>query len=106
VIEPESSGERQGAFVATAEGWRFQGTLTMDTAAAVMASADALPLPETGRVDLGGLVQGDSAALAVIMALRRRASSEKRELRVENIPKALLSLAVAYGVDDITHGTA
>jgi ABC-type transporter Mla MlaB component len=95
VIEPESSGERHGAFLATAEGWRFEGTLTMDTAASVMASADALPLPDTGRVDLGGLVQGDSAALA-----------EKRELRVENIPKALLSLAVAYGVDDITHGTA
>jgi phospholipid transport system transporter-binding protein len=106
VIEQASSGAPHGAFLATPEGWRFDGTLTMDTAAAVMASANALPLPETGRVDFGGLAQGDSSALAVIMALRRRALSEKRALRIENLPQALLSLAVAYGVDDITHGTA
>jgi phospholipid transport system transporter-binding protein len=95
-----------GAFTATDQGWRFDGRLTMDTAAAVMASADALPLPGSGRVDFGGLTQGDSSALAVIMALRRRALAEKRALRIDNLPAALLSLAVAYGVDDITRGTA
>ena len=106
MIETASNGAPHGAFHATPGGWRFEGTLTMDTAAAVMASADALPLPESGHVDFGGLVQGDSSALAVIMALRRRALSEKRELRIDNLPRALRSLAVAYGVDDITHGTA
>ena len=105
-MERASDAAPRGAFVATPEGWRFEGTLTMDTAAAVKESADALPLPESGRIDFGGLVQGDSSALALIMALRRRALAEKRKLRIENIPKALLSLAVAYGVDNITHGTA
>jgi phospholipid transport system transporter-binding protein len=106
VIENDTSAAPRGEFVATADGWRFEGTLTMDTATAVMASADALPMPESGRVDFGGLTQGDSSALAVIMALRRRAISEKRALRVENVPTALMSLAVAYGVDDITSGTS
>lgn len=106
MIEPALNAAPGGAFLVTAHGWRFEGTLTMDTAAAVMASADALPLPESGRVDFGGLTQGDSSALALIMALRRRASSEKRALRVDNLPSALLSLAVAYGVDDIARGTA
>lgn len=106
MIEPSQTAAPKGSFTATAEGWRFDGTLTMDTAAAVMASADALPLPESGRVDFGGLTQGDSSALAVIMALRRRALAEKHELRVENLPTALLSLAVAYGVDDLARGVA
>lgn len=96
----------QGGFAAAADGWRFDGTLTMDTAAAVMASADALPFPESGQVDFGGLTQGDSSALAVIMALRRRARSERRELRIENLPDALLSLALAYGIEDLARGVA
>ena len=106
MIQDEPGAAPHGAFLATPLGWRFEGTLTMDTAAAVMASADALPLPESGSLDFGGLTQGDSSALAVIMALRRRAISEKRALRVDNLPSALMSLAVAYGVDDITRGTS
>lgn len=106
MIDPAATAAPSGAFVATADGWRFDGTLTMDTAAGVMASADALALPDCGRVDFGGLTQGDSSALAVILALRRRALTEKRALRVENLPAALLSLAVAYGVEDVMRGTA
>jgi len=101
-----SNGAASGVFLESPAGWRFEGTLTMDTAASVMASATALSLPASGVVDFGGLTQGDSSALAVIMALRRRALAEKRGLRIENLPKALLSLAVAYGVDDITHASA
>jgi phospholipid transport system transporter-binding protein len=106
VTEPAATAATSGGFSATADGWRFDGTLTMDTAATVMASANALALPESGRVDFTGLTQGDSSALAVIMALRRRAITEHRELRVENLPTALVSLAVAYGIDDLARGVA
>jgi len=64
-----------GAFAAADGGarWKFHGALTMDGAAAALEAADALPLPSTGVVDFSGLLQADSAALAVIIALKRRA---------------------------------
>src|SRR5690349_4741064 len=83
-----------GTVAAAPEGWRFEGALTMENAAVMLAAADALPLPESGRLDLGGLTHADSAALAVVMALRRRASVEGRALHIDNLPPALQSLAI------------
>ena len=102
----EQAAPPVGSVVATPQGWRFEGALTMENAAVMLAAADALPLPESGHLDLGGLTHADSAALAVVMALRRRAATEGRGLRVENLPAALLSLAIVYGVDDLARGTA
>ena len=95
-----------GGFAVVDGAWRYDGALTLENAAAVLAAADVLPLPESGRVDLAGLAQADSAALAVLMALRRRALGEGRTLRIENLPAGLGSLAVVYGVDALAHGTA
>src|SRR5438309_1995929 len=50
--------------------WVFQGTLTMDDAARVLEDAEALPLPTQVIVDFRGLLQADSAALAVMIALK------------------------------------
>jgi len=94
-----------GGFVALDDAWRYEGSLTLDNATAVMAASDALPLPTSGRVDMAGVAPADSAALAIVMALRRRALAEGRALRIENLPAALESLAVVYGVDDLVHGT-
>lgn len=96
----------KGGFSELGEDWRFDGALTLDNAAAVMAATAAMALPPSGRIDLGGLAPADSAALAVLMALRRRAQAEGRALQVENMPGALYSLAVAYGVDELVRGTA
>jgi phospholipid transport system transporter-binding protein len=102
----EPAAPAVGSLVATPEGWRFEGVLTMETAASVLAAADALPFPDSGILDLAGLTHADSAALAVVMALRRRAVAEGRPLHVQNLPPALQSLAVVYGVDDLARGTA
>ena len=93
-------------FLALGDGWRYEGALTLDNGASVMAAADAMALPASGLVDLGGMATADSAALAVIMALRRRAHAEGRALRFENLPAALHSLAIAYGVDDLMRASA
>jgi phospholipid transport system transporter-binding protein len=90
-----------GGFVVDGDAWRYRGALTLDNAAQVMAAADALPLPASGLVDLGALAPADSSALAVVMALHRRAQAENRPVRVVNMPAALQSLAVVYGVDDL-----
>ena len=92
-----------GAFTAADGGarWKFHGALTMDGAAAVLEAADALPLPSTGVVDFSGLLQADSAALAVIIALKRRARAERHPLTFAGLPATLMSLAVAYGIDSL-----
>ena len=94
-----------GGFVAVGDLWRYEGALTLDNAAAVMAAADALPLPASGRVDMAALTPADSASLAILMALRRRALAEGRTLRIDNLPAALHSLAIVYGVDELVSGT-
>jgi len=92
-----------GAFTSADGGarWTFHGALTMDDAAHVLEAADALALPSKGIVDFRGLLQADSAALAVMIALKRRASLEGRTLMLTSLPEAIKSLAVVYGVEKL-----
>ncbi len=79
--------------------WTFEGALTMDTAAAALETAQALPLPSGGVVDFSGLRQADSAALAVMLELKQRGRREQRPITLAGVPPTLESLAVVYGVD-------
>ncbi len=79
--------------------WRCAGELTFANAAAAIAEAAALPLPRSGVVSCDGLEQVDSAAVAVLLAVKRRASAEGRALRIEGLPPALHALAAVYGVE-------
>jgi phospholipid transport system transporter-binding protein len=105
VIEAKA-GERAepGAFSCSEDGrtWHFRGRLTFDDAARVLRSVEELPLPKGGHVDFSGLQAADSAALAVILALRRRASeAHHHRLVFEGLPPGLLALAHVYGVDEL-----
>jgi len=93
-------------FVATDDGsrWKFEGALTMDGAATALAATQALPLPASGIVDLSGLRQADSSALAVMIAVKRRAAAEGRHVTLVSMPSALSSLAVVYGVEELVIG--
>jgi len=91
-----------GAFVADGDRWQFRGVLTFDDAMAVVEASRALPLPASGVVDLAGLLHADSSALAVMLALRRRAAAEgHRELRFTSVSPMLDSLARVYGVETL-----
>lgn len=91
-----------GVFVADGDRWRFEGTLVFDDAMAALTAARSLPLPSSGVVDLAGLVHADSSALAVLVALRRRAQAEgHRALSFPGIPPMLDALARVYGVESI-----
>ena len=96
-----ASDESRGAFSAAGDRWQFTGTLTFDDAAAVFAGTQALPLPTSGIVDLTGLVHADSAALAVLLALRRRAVTEGRDLSFAGMPPMMASLARVYEIEDL-----
>jgi phospholipid transport system transporter-binding protein len=90
-----------GGFTASERGWLFAGALTLDDAAGVLAASGTMPLPANGVIDMRGMMHADSSALAVIIALRRRAASEGRKVSIVGLPASLRSLAVVYGVEDL-----
>jgi phospholipid transport system transporter-binding protein len=98
-----SGDTRPGEFVAADGGarWTYAGALSFANAEAVLESAGALPLPSSGVADLAGLEHADSAALAVLLALRRRAAAEGRTLAFASVPDSVVSLARVYGIDTI-----
>ncbi len=95
------TGTTRGTFAAAGQSWTYTGALTFADAAAVLEATQALPLPESGVVDLAGLAHADSAALAVLLALKRRAAAERRTLAFTSMPATLDSLARVYGIDDL-----
>ena len=78
--------------------WTYAGSLTYANAGTVLAAARALALPTDGEVDLTDVDAIDSAAVAVLLALKRRAVDEGRSLLLVNAPSALAALADLYGV--------
>ena len=81
--------------------WSYHGALTFANASNVFAAAGAMPLPSSGEVDLSGAVAVDSAAVAVLLALRRRAAGEGKPLIFIHVPAALTALADLYSVEDL-----
>ncbi len=93
-----------GSFVAAEGRWTFTGALTFADAAAVFEASRDVPLPASGVVDLAALEPADSAALAVMVALSRRAAVSGTRLQFTSIPPGLRALAHVYGVDDLLAG--
>jgi len=86
---------------AAGERWRLAGVLTVDTAASVLESSHKAALPKTGKVDLTGLDQVDSAAVALLLAWQRRAAVEGVTLAFSGAPASLGALAELYGVAEL-----
>ena len=97
--------ETAHAIDAAGDRWSLTGPLTMDSAASVLSSSRDMPLPSSGVIDLGRLDAVDSAAVAVLLAWKRRAESEGAPLVFENIPPTMISLADLYGVEELLQGT-
>jgi phospholipid transport system transporter-binding protein len=100
-VDPEN--EVRSGFSADAAGtrWRYNGALTFANASRVFAAALAMPLPTAGEVDLSGAIGVDSAAVAVLLALRRRAADEGKPLTFTHVPAALSALSDLYSVEDL-----
>ncbi len=97
----EHDGAAPGRFAVDGNRWQFAGTLTFRDAGAVFTASEQLPLPASGVVDLRGLVHADSSALAVLLALKRRAVAEHIPLSFDAMPAKLDSLARVYGVEPL-----
>jgi phospholipid transport system transporter-binding protein len=86
---------------AAGDRWLLAGALTVDTAASVVESSREAALPKTGIVDLSGVDVVDSAAVAVLLAWRRRAAVEGVELSFIGAPASLAALAELYDVENL-----
>jgi phospholipid transport system transporter-binding protein len=92
---------KENPHFAAGDRWLLAGLLTVETAASVLESSREAALPKTGIVDLTAVEGVDSAAVAVLLAWRRRAASEGVELSFAAVPASLSALAELYGVQDL-----
>ena len=84
--------------------WRAAGALTFANAGPVLAAARVLPLPATGVVECSGITAVDSAAVALLLAVKRRAAEQGSKLAFADVPAALAALASLYGVEEMLGG--
>ena len=87
--------------LAVDDRWRLSGALTMDSAAKVLSASRDAPLPASGVISLGGVDRVDSAGVAVLLALKRRAAAERKSLSFAEIPPNLAALAELYDVVEL-----
>jgi ABC-type transporter Mla MlaB component len=90
-------------FACAADGsrWVATGDLTFDNAGPVLARTRALPWPASGVVDVSGLGAVDSTAVALLLAIKRRAATQGREVTFTGVTASLASLAALYGIEDM-----
>ena len=85
--------------------WTYAGALTFAEAGPVLAAASTLPLPRDGViVDCSGITAFDSSAVAVLLALERRAAAEGSGIAFAGLPPRLDALATLYGVEEFLAG--
>ena len=77
----------------------LQGDLVLDRATALLAEGEAAIKAGVRGFDLAGVGRVDSSALSLLLSLRRRAGAE--DLRFDNIPDSLISLARLYGIAEL-----
>jgi phospholipid transport system transporter-binding protein len=93
--------EHENPHFAAGDRWMLAGALTVDTAASVLEASREAPLPRTGIVSLAAVETVDSAAVAVLLAWRRRAAAEGKDLSFTDVPASLSALAELYGVQEL-----
>ncbi|PSB91573.1 STAS domain-containing protein [Candidatus Pandoraea novymonadis] len=82
----------------------LQAKITVDSAQGALSDAIAsVDMGET-EVDCDGIIDFDSSALAVLIALRRHAVHRGISLEFINLPRMLVSLATVYGIDCLVAG--
>jgi len=93
--------EHENPQFAAGDRWMLAGPLTMDTAASVLEASREAVLPRTGIISLAAVDGVDSAAVAVLLAWRRRAAAEGKDLWFTDVPASILALARLYDVEDL-----
>jgi phospholipid transport system transporter-binding protein len=101
IVDEDSAAAGRLAVLDQGARWSIEGALTFTTAAALLAAAEAMALPLGGVVDCAGVAAVDSAGVAVLLALKRRAAAEGRAIAFTSVPTPLRALADVYAVEDL-----
>lgn len=85
------------------EGERMlvSGAVTLAGVAALLEQGRAQIRAGAGVVDLAGVTELDSSALAMLLAWQREAGSRNRVLAFTGLPEGLTAIARLYGVDGL-----
>jgi phospholipid transport system transporter-binding protein len=83
------------------ERWSIEGAVTIDSAARVFDASRHAALPASGVVALERVHAVDSAAVALLLAWKRRAVAEGKTLAFAAMPPNLTALAELYGVESL-----
>lgn len=85
------------------EGERMvvDGALTLAQVAALLDEGKAAIGAGARSVDLAGVGELDSSALALLLAWLREARRQGRELAFSNLPQGLTTIARLYGVAEL-----
>jgi len=82
------------------------GALTLASVAADLEQGKAAIAEGARNVDLAGVGELDSSALALLLAWLREAKRLGRELTFANLPQGLTTIARLYGVADLLPAAA
>jgi phospholipid transport system transporter-binding protein len=81
--------------------YRVQGPVTMTTVPALLQEADSKFDGNELRVDLAGVTEADSAAVALLLAWTRAALHGGKHIGFENVSQNLKTLIQLYEVADL-----
>ena len=77
------------------------GPVTLANVTQVLEDGYAAIREGAGAVDLQGITELDSSLLAMLLAWLREAARAGRNLRLDNLPAGLTTIAQLYGVDEL-----
>lgn len=82
---------------AAGAGARIEGALSFSQVPRWLAQADTLAA--AGSIDLAAITRADSAGLALLLELTRRAKARGQNLQLRNPPAQLIELTNFFGLE-------
>lgn len=83
---------------------KVSGSLTIDTVTAMVQEIAPLLVGGANQVDLSGVSEVDSSAVALLLEWQRQAGARGARLNWSALPDAIHNLAALYGVQDLIAG--
>ncbi len=83
---------------------QVSGSLTIDTVPSLVDELGKVITEGANRVDLAGVEDVDSSAVALLLEWQRQAAARGAMLNWSGLPDAILNLASLYGVQDLIGG--
>ena len=77
---------------------RLGGDVTLDTVPGMLEKLRPLVRSGVDTLDCSGIGNVDSSALGLILACKREAIGQQKNLKLTDLPQSLHSLASLYGV--------